>query len=236
MPIYPNLDVRDTPAIQEQAEGSMIRVLIATPVRLMSDMIQRICAEQTDLAVTECVSNKKEALERRDKCDVLVVSAALPENGALDILRTCQYHSNAPAVVVIGLPDTQSVLLRYLEAGASGCIRDQDSLDELVRSIRMGANRQVALTRVLFSAVLKRVSTLAEESKSTNCAELDDKSLTRREREILRLIAEGYGNRDIAQRLTIELGTTKNHVHNILDKLNVKSRKDAAVYFDLGIA
>jgi DNA-binding NarL/FixJ family response regulator len=84
--------------------------------------------------------------------------------------------------------------------------------------------------------VMKRVSALSQQERvGEPRARFNDKGLTRREREILRLIADGYGNREIAQALTIEVGTAKNHVHNILDKLNVKTRQDAAVYFSLGL-
>ncbi len=82
--------------------------------------------------------------------------------------------------------------------------------------------------------VLKRVTLLSQRERVGD-PEPIEKNLTRREREVLQLIAQGYGNREIAKRLTIETGTAKNHVHNILDKLNVKSRKDAAVYYSLGL-
>jgi DNA-binding NarL/FixJ family response regulator len=84
--------------------------------------------------------------------------------------------------------------------------------------------------------VLKRVHALANEQKNESEVEAEqDKNLTRREREILKLISQGHNNREIAHALTIELGTAKNHVHNILDKLNVKSRRDAAVFYSLGL-
>jgi len=137
----------------------------------------------------------------------------------------------------MGLPNIEPLILRYLEAGAAGCIREQDSTDELVRAIRLAAARQVALSADLFPVVLKRVSSLANQQRewSTTNEPMNEKNLTRREREILQLLVQGYGNREIARQLTIELGTAKNHVHNILDKLNVKTRRDAAVYYALGL-
>jgi DNA-binding NarL/FixJ family response regulator len=128
------------------------------------------------------------------------------------------------------------LILRYLEAGAAGCIREQDSSEDLVQGLRLAAARQVALNADLFPLVMKRVSSLANEQRNTRTANaVYEKSLTRREREILQLLAQGCCNREIARHLTIELGTAKNHVHNILDKLNVKNRRDAAVYYALGL-
>jgi len=200
----------------------------------MSDLIQKICADQPDVRVIGSVSTKQEALARRDSCDVVLVSAALADNGALETIRACQRQPGSPAVVIIGAPDAQPLLLRYLESGASGCIRDRDSVEELVRAIRMAAARQIALAPDMFNVVVQRVTDLARECAGRETGIPGDKNLTRREKEILGLIAQGYRNREIARSLTIELGTTKNHVHNILDKLNVKSRQDAAVYYDLG--
>jgi two-component system, NarL family, nitrate/nitrite response regulator NarL len=213
----------------------MIRVLVVTPVRLLSDLIQVACKNRPDLAVIGCVKEKAEALPYRDQCDVMLVSHAVPD--ILSLVQTFGPHSTGPAVLVMGLPNIEPLILRYLEAGAAGCIREQDSSEELVRAIRLAAARQVALTADLFPLVLKRVSTLSHQQRDWNAANEaeGEKSLTRREREILQLLAQGCGNREIAQQLTIELGTTKNHVHNILDKLNVKTRRDAAVYFALGL-
>lgn len=212
----------------------MIRVLVVSPVRLISDLIQTTCREQPDIQVVGAVASKQDALAFASNCDVMLISAALPDGGGLELIQALDRQPNAPATVIVGLPDTESLLLRYLEAGAAGCIREKDSAQELLRAIRIAAASEIALNSDLIPAVLKRVHALAAElADSSNES---SKDLTRREREVLDLIAQGYGNREIARSLTIELGTTKNHVHNILDKLNVRSRRDAAMYFALGMA
>lgn len=212
----------------------MIRVLVVTPVRLFSDLIQVACQDQPDLRVIGCVTDKTQADTFRNKCDVMLVSHAVED--ALMLVQTFGRQPSAPAVVVMGLPNVEPLILRYLEAGAAGCIREQDSSAELVQALRLAAARQIALNADLFPLVLKRVSSLASEQRTTQTVPSNsDKNLTRREREILQLLVQGCGNREIAQQLTIELGTAKNHVHNILDKLNVKTRRDAAVYFALGL-
>lgn len=213
----------------------MIRVLIVTPVRLMSDLIQDMCKNQPDLTVVGSVTDQAQAMAYRNRCDVILLSYEL-EN-ALSLVQTLRRTISPPAVLVIGLPNVEPVIMRYLEAGAAGCIRDRDSSEELVQAIRLAAARQVALAADLFPLVLKRVAALAHERRSSDGVPeaATEKNLTTREREILQLIAQGYGNREIARHLTIELGTAKNHVHNILGKLNVKTRRDAAVYYSLGL-
>jgi DNA-binding NarL/FixJ family response regulator len=213
----------------------MIRVLIVTPVRLMSDLIQVACATQPDLQVVGCVSDRMQAAPYHDQCDVVLISHATDD--ALSLVQALGRDLVAPGVLVMGVPNVEPLIMRYLEAGAAGCIREQDSSEELVRAIRLAAGRQVALTADLFPLVLKRVTALASYQRQavTLPGTVSERNLTRREREILELLAQGYGNREIAQQLTIELGTAKNHVHNILDKLNVKTRRDAAVYYSLGL-
>lgn len=213
----------------------MIRVLIVTPVRLMSDLIQDMCKNQSDLIVVGSVADQAQAMAYRSRCDVILLSHEM-EN-ALALVQTFRRTISAPAVLVIGLPNVEPLILRYLEAGAAGCIRDRDSSEQLVHAIRLAAARQVALAADLFPLVLKRVSALAHEHRTAEgvSESASEKNLTGREREILQLIAQGYGNREIARHLTIELGTAKNHVHNILGKLNVKTRRDAAVYYSLGL-
>jgi DNA-binding NarL/FixJ family response regulator len=159
---------------------------------------------------------------------------------ALALVQLNGRQASGPAVLVMGLPNVEPLIMRYLEAGAAGCIREQDSSEELVRAIRLAAARQVALNADLFPLVMKRVSNLSTQQRKLTTPGIPptttgEKNLTRREREILQLVAQGCGNREIARQLTIELGTAKNHVHNILDKLSVKTRRDAAVYYALGL-
>lgn len=211
----------------------MIKVLIVTTTRLMSDLIETACKTQPDLVCIGCVANKAQALAQRDRCDVMLVDYDVPN--ALELVASIG-HGRRPATVVLGLPNVEPLILRFLEAGAAGCIREQDSGDELGHSIRRAAASQNALTADLYPLVLKRVSSLATWQQNPDMDQTGQgKNLTRREREILELISKGHNNREIARQLTIELGTTKNHVHNILDKLKVKSRRDAAVYYSLGL-
>lgn len=216
-------------------EPRTIRVLVVTPVRLMGDLIESICKNQADLAVVGTVTDKAQALAYQKRCDVVVLSHELPD--ALSLVQMMRHTMSGPAALVVGLPNVEPLIMRYLEAGAAGCIRDQDSSEQLVQAIRLAAARQVMLTGDLAALVLKRVSALAHEQRVPDAlaAETQDKNLTSREREILNLISQGYGNREIAHELTIELGTAKNHVHNILGKLNVKTRRDAAIYYSLGL-
>ncbi len=214
----------------------MIRVLIVSQVRLISELIEAALGSEPDLEVVGYAATVEQALRQAARCDVMVVSTTLANEGALKLPQSLGQCKNAPRVVIVGVGDTEPLMLDYLEAGAVGCVRSQDSVDELLQTIRAAAQQEAALSPALAALVMRRVTDLAEICRRPTCqfdGALDRRALTSREREVLELIAQGYGNQEIAQQLTIELGTAKNHVHNILDKLKVTSRKDAVACWSL---
>jgi two-component system, NarL family, nitrate/nitrite response regulator NarL len=126
-------------------------------------------------------------------------------------------------VVAFAVPETESEIIASAEAGVAACVTREASFAELVATIeRVGSGESLCSPQVA-AVLLRRVATLAAARSGEPAA-----SLTSREREILELIDEGLSNKQIAQRLCIEVPTVKNHVHNLLEKLDVHSRYDAA--------
>jgi DNA-binding NarL/FixJ family response regulator len=120
-----------------------------------------------------------------------------------------------------------------VEAGATGYVLKDDSLEDLIETVRAAQDGKVFVSPQIAAAIMERLSGLARlfsdvENNITNATDL-----TARELEVLKLISEGRTNQQIAENLVIEVGTVKNHVHNILDKLNVSSRREAAAYLAL---
>jgi DNA-binding NarL/FixJ family response regulator len=134
----------------------------------------------------------------------------------------------------MGIDEEPDLIIRYLEAGASGYILQNDSLEKMVDKLRAVQTDEAIVSPTIAAAMIQRLSRLANmemppsfvESRRT---QLDE--LTSREYEVLTLINNGSTNRDIASELVIEYGTVKNHVHNILAKLEVRSRHEAASIF-----
>ena len=210
-------------------------VLAVSQNRLFSDMLRTILNKETDIRMVGAVSSETQAQRETGHFEVALIDATLPSGAALRLTKWFAKAVNAPRVIVVGIAEPDLVV-RYLEAGAAGCVRSADEVSELLQAIRLVVRQQLALPPALIAVVAQRVAELADRCRQLG-GQLDrsfnQRSLTRREREILRLMAEGYGNREIARQLTIEVGTTKNHVHNILDKLSVTSRKDAAACWSL---
>jgi len=198
-------------------------------------LLQTVLSTDAEINVVGCSTDEGDLLQQDVDIDVALVHADLQSDGALKLTRHLNKTPDGPRVIVVGVSNEEQVL-RYLEAGASGCVRNAADVDELVQAIRMVADREVALPPTFAALVMERVADLAALCQQLG-GQLDrsfnQRALTRREREILKLMAKGYGNREIAEQLTIQLGTAKNHVHNILDKLCVSSRRDAAACWSL---
>jgi two-component system, NarL family, nitrate/nitrite response regulator NarL len=126
-------------------------------------------------------------------------------------------------VVAFAVPATESDIIACAEAGVAACVTREASFDELVATIEQVGSGESLCSPQVAAVLLRRVATLAAAREGDPAA-----MLTTREREILQLIDEGLSNKQIAQRLCIEVPTVKNHVHNLLEKLGVQSRHEAA--------
>lgn len=127
-------------------------------------------------------------------------------------------------IVAVGLPDDDATLLELAEVGVSGFVTAEQPLEELVEAIEAAARGELKCSPRVAAALAQRLAVLSAEGSQGN----GDHRLTRRQREIAALIAEGLSNKQIARRLSIEGATVKNHVHNILSKLGVSRRDEVA--------
>lgn len=215
----------------------MVRVLVVSHIPLLCDLIKTVLENENDLQVIECVSNAQTALERAAQCDIMVINANLPGEESFQLVQTLGLNKEGPRSIVFGIPRSEPIALRYLEVGASGCVHSDDSAGELTETVRAVAQRGVMLSPFMAARVMKRVAELAEKCHAPRPVSefaFDQKGLTTREGQVLDLMARGYSNQDIARMLMIELGTTKNHVHNILAKLQAKNRKEAVTFASFG--
>ena len=133
-------------------------------------------------------------------------------------------------MLALGLADDTDDVLKYIEAGASGYILKDSSLLDLIEIIRSTQKGEAQVSAKMAAAMVERLSSLAKMFSIPGTNFTDDVHLTPREREVLECIGQGFTNQEIASTLLVELGTVKNHVHSILEKLNVSNRDEAASY------
>lgn len=198
----------------------------------MCNIIAAAIEDEPDIEIVGSATSIGEALAivRKGIVDVALVSTKLPEQGALELTNAITHMAPGTKVLALGLTENRERVLRYVEAGAVGYILPDDSLEEMLETIRTAKSGQARVSPEIAAAMMARISELAQMFTQVESSVLESAGLTARELEVLELIAQGKTNQEIAEHLVIEVGTVKNHVHSILDKLKVSSRGEAAAY------
>ena len=211
----------------------MIRVLLVYEFQLLGNIISALLEDEPDIEVVGCVTTPKSALTKvaNDDVDMVMVSTRLPNDGALRLTSAMTEVDSSLKVLALGVSENKERVLQFVEAGASGYVRKDDSVDDLIKAIRAAHKDQAEVSPMVAAALMSRVSELTDLLTIIGSGIPEDyNELTARELEILELISKGYSNQKIGDHLFIEVGTVKNHVHSILNKLDVRTREDAATY------
>jgi len=198
-----------------------VRMFLVTRLRLLADTLtQALPPSGVELVgsadALEDVLSQLAELEAH----VVVIDAAIP--GALPVTRAIVSAAPDVRCVVLGIADVPGEVLTFAEAGAAAYVPRDGRLPDLVRAVEGAVAGELDVSPRVAAALIARVGELASARPSGSVR------LTARELEVLRLIDGGLSNKQIAQQLRIELATVKNHVHNILAKLEVSSRSQAA--------
>ncbi len=179
-----------------------------------------------DVQVVAEARTGREALEvaRRELPDVVLMDVRMPDMDGLEATRKLKEERPRTAVVMLTMHDNPTYLRDAVRAGAAGYLLKDVSKEELVDAIRQVSSGGAFIE----SQMLKGM--LSEMKPTSSGVSPAAKNLTKREREILALVAEGMSNREIAERLVLSPETVKSHVAAILEKLNVSDRTQAAIY------
>jgi two-component system, NarL family, response regulator LiaR len=213
----------------------MIRILLVNEIQLISNVIAVALEDETDFHVIGQATSVDEALAFiiNNDVDVALVSTRLPDQGALQFTRSLSKSNSQIKVIVLGLNEVKEQILPFIEAGAVGYLLKDDSVQHMIECIRNAQENQAIVSPKMAAVLMSRVVELARLLAEIKPAVYETNGLTPREMEVLSLIEKGMSNQEIADRLFIEVGTVKNHVHSILEKLEVGSRNDAAAYLSL---
>ena len=200
-----------------------VRVFVVADVRVYRELLADALAREDGFEVEGSAPGDIAgmAIGMAEPGVVLVDTASVPGPAGVRVLAAA---APAAKIVAVGIPDDESAILGLAEAGVSGYVTVEQPLAELVAAVEAAANDELQCSPRVAAALAKRVATLAGGPRGNG-----ERRLTRREREIAALIAEGLLNKQIARRLSIEQATVKNHVHNILAKLGASRRDEVAV-------
>ena len=210
-----------------------IKVLLVIDLPLIGNIFASVLDDEPDMKIIGCVDSVQDALAHIEaqEVNVALVSAGLPEQGALKLTRTIVERASPTKVLVLSFAEENNhEALRYIEAGAAGYILKDSSLNELTDTIRLSQKGEAQVSTQMAWAMMERLSNLARMFSAVEHKMDRDVQLTSRELQVLQFIGEGLTNQEIAARLVVEVGTVKNHVHSILEKLNVNNRDEAASY------
>jgi two-component system nitrate/nitrite response regulator NarL len=205
----------------------VISILIVAEVRFYREGLEQLLPQSGDLRVLDTVGTAQEALTSAALSEVDIVLLDTSLAGAVDLLARLRSFSSPPRVVALAISETPQDVLPWAEAGISGYVAPSASLEDVRRMLRSVMRDELPCAPHIAASMLRRLSALRAGRPSHPGLV----SLTLREREILELMAEGMANKSVASRLGISLSTAKNHVHNILDKLRVRRRVEAAALY-----
>lgn len=205
-----------------------IKIILADDHRLFRDILSSLLDEQTGMEVAARADNGRKAvkLALKHRPDVVIMDITMPDLNGID--ATSQIISELPDVKVIGLSmhSDQRFITGMFKAGAKGYLDKDCAFKELTKAISTVLNNRIYLSPKIFDILYPYDS----PSKLFNTKHESYDSLTRREREILQLIAEGWPTKEIAFHLNVSSKTVDTHRHNIMDKLNVNSIAELTKY------
>lgn len=195
-------------------------VFVIAPIRVHRESLAAALEAADDVKVVGDAATLREALPRLrhlERPAVALVDAPLPADIDLRVPPAAEPDTK---LVAVGVPVSEAVA--WIEAGISGFVPPEGSVEDVVRALERAAEGELAIPPQVTAQLADRVRRLAADSPMT------EGRLTFRENEVLDLLAEGLSNKQIAQRLSIQEQTVKNHVHNVLMKLGVNRRGEAA--------
>ncbi|RRO17001.1 DNA-binding response regulator [Saccharopolyspora rhizosphaerae] len=205
----------------------MIEIVVVAPTRFYREGLVLILRHIGDFEVVDAVSRPEDvalAPTEHPRGVVLFDVTGVPDGpGAVSCLAA---HHPGWQIVVLGVPEDEADIIAYAEMGAAGYLTREQSIGELGHTIDSAATGELRCSPRVAAALSHRVAELSAELQPSGRFEV----LSQREVEIVQLLEQGLSNQEISRRLCIALATAKNHVHNILAKLDLRDRADVAAW------
>ena len=199
------------------------RAIIASGLRLLREGLADALARSTAITVVAVAADVTEARGAISEHAPDVILLDLEMRGSLSLVRAVRDATPAPKLVAFAVSDADDALVGYIEAGIDGFVTRDGSLSDVVAMVEsVGRGETIVSPRLAASLFQHLAGQRRRRGKG------DVPALTSREQQILALVERGMANKEIARTLGIELATVKNHVHHVLEKLQVSRRGQAA--------
>ena len=204
-----------------------VRILVADDHPIFRDGLRKLLTSDDNLTIVGEASNGQECIQMLSKLkpDILLLDLRMPDKDGLAVLEEINFETVPTRVIVLTATEDDRDVIRAMRLGARGVVLKQSATDLLVKSIHKVYSGEIWLDQHMTAEVMKAFS------KSSEVGPRRDKPLlSDREKEIVQLVAQGFRNKEIGEKLFISEQTVKNHLHNIFDKLGVSDRLELALY------
>ncbi len=213
----------DTPA--------RIRVLIADDHPIVRDGLRRLLTLEDDIDVVGEVGDGEGVLTMVEQAepDIVLLDLRMPGMDGLTALQKVQKLNKTTKFIVLTASEDKNEFVQAMKLGCSGIVLKQTAAELIVKSIRKVHAGEIWLDSHTTAAVMRQFASPLETA-AQGVRSRDRSPLSQREREIVALVAQGYKNKEMAEKMFISEQTVKNHLHNIFDKLGVSDRLELALY------
>ena len=210
---------------------NLIRIVIADDHPIFRDGLRKLLSLEEDFRVVAEAKDGQEVLdvlEQHDP-DILLLDLKMPGLDGLTALQRLQNSKARTKVIVLTASEDKNQFVQAMKFGTSGIVLKQTATDLLIKSIRKVHAGEIWLDSHTTAAVMRQFSAPADPSPIGG-RDRERSPLSQREREIVALVAQGFKNKEMAEKMFISEQTVKNHLHNIFDKLGVSDRLELALY------
>ena len=215
--------------VAKDSSGQKIRIAIADDHTIFRDGLRKLLSLETDFEVRAEAKDGSEVLDvlRQSEPDVLLLDLKMPGLDGIAVLQRIQNQKLKTKIIVLTASDDEGEYVQAMKYGTSGIVLKQTATELLIKSIRKVHQGEIWLDAKTTAAVMRQ---FAAPGEMGGPRERERPRLSNREREIVALVAQGFKNKEIAERMFISEQTVKNHLHNIFDKLGVSDRLELALY------
>ena len=223
----------------ETPAKSKIRIVVADDHPIFRDGLCKLLALEEDFEVVAQASDGREVLDvlQQYEPDILLLDLKMPGLDGLGTLQKLQAARNKTRVIVLTASDDKNEFVQAMKLGTSGIVLKQTATELLIKSIRKVHAGEIWLDSHTTAAVIRQfvandepTTTVASQMTAPPQRDRERSPLSQREREIVALVAQGFKNKEMAEKMFISEQTVKNHLHNIFDKLGVSDRLELALY------
>jgi len=207
-----------------------LRVLIVDDHALFRRGLRMVLEQESDVEVVGEAADGEEAVNVAQELmpDVILMDVRMPKRSGIEATEEIKDLIPHARILMLTISEDESDLFDAIKAGASGYLLKEISIEEVADAVRAVAAGQSRLSPSMASKLLTEFAAMSRRSEEPE--QLPAPRLTDREMQVLRLVAQGLANREIAKQLFISENTVKNHIRNILEKLHLHSRMEAVVY------